>query len=209
MLDGVEVIGILRGISPGLFPGVMAASFAAGLMAIEVTMNTPGAEEIVRRARPQVPEGRLLGMGTIRDLAEARRAVAAGAMFLVSPNFDPQVIAYAKSQAVPIVVGALTPTEVYAAWKTGAAMVKVFPCAPLGPGYLRELLGPFDHLPLVAVGGVTAANVEEYFAAGAAAVGVGASLFGKEALASGDLAAVEANVADFLRRCPGRRAGEG
>ncbi len=209
MLNGAEVIGILRGISPERFPGVMAASFAAGLMAIEVTMNTPGAEEIVRRARPQVPEGRLLGMGTVRDLAEARRAVAAGAMFLVSPNLDPQVIAYAKTQGVPMVAGALTPTEVYAAWKAGAAMVKVFPCAPLGPAYLRELLGPFDHLPLVAVGGVTAANVGEYFAAGAVAVGVGASLFGKEALASGDLAAVEASVADFLRRCPGRRGGEG
>lgn len=198
-----KVIGILRGIGPELFSGVMAASFAAGLLAIEITMNTVGAEAMIRSCRPQVPEGRLLGMGTIRDLAEAKRAVAAGAMFLVTPNFDPEVIAYAKSQALPVVVGALTPTEVYAAWKAGADMVKVFPCAPLGPGYIRELRGPFDHIPLVAVGGVTPENLRDYRAAGAVAVGMGASLFGKEALAVGDLSQVAANVTAVVHLCQG------
>ncbi len=198
----VPVVGILRGVEPALFAEVMAASFAVGLKAIEVTMNTAGAEAMVSAGRPAVPQGHLLGMGTIRNLAEAERAVAAGAMFLVSPNCDPEVIAYAKRQEVPMVVGALTPTEVYAAWAAGAAMVKVFPCSALGPGYIKELLGPFDHIPLMAVGGVTADNLAPYFAAGVKAVGVGASLFGKEALERRDMRQLAANVRSFIERCP-------
>ncbi|MBA3007746.1 MAG: hypothetical protein KJ900_10725 [Proteobacteria bacterium] len=88
----VPVIGILRGVEGDFFGDIMQVSFAAGLLAMEITMNTPDAEEIVQRYRPGVPAGRLLGMGTIRNLDEARRAVAAGAMFLVTPNLDTVVI---------------------------------------------------------------------------------------------------------------------
>lgn len=198
----IPVIGILRGVEASFFADLMAASFDSGLQAIEVTMNTAGAEEIIAACRPAVPQGKLLGMGTIRNLQEAERAVAAGAMFLVSPNFDPAVIAYAKNHQVPIVAGALTPTEVYAAWAAGAAMVKVFPCSTLGPGYIKELLGPFDHIPLVAVGGVTIDNLAEYFAAGAKAVGVSSSLFGREALKQQNLTHINLNVKNFIAHCP-------
>jgi len=201
----VPIIGILRGIAPSFFVEVMAASFAAGLQAIEVTMNTAGAEEMVEACRPAVPPGRWLGMGTIRNLQEAERAVAAGAMFLVSPNCDPEVIAYAKYHGVPMIAGALTPTEVYTAWAAGADMIKVFPCSPFGPGYIKELLGPFDHIPLVAVGGVTEQNMGDYFTAGAKAVGVSTHLFGKEALAQRDLPMLATNVGRFINRWRGVR----
>lgn len=198
----IPVIGILRGIDRGFFPDLMAASFAAGLQALEVTMNTEGAEEMIRRARPAVPEGRLLGMGTIRNLNEARRAVDCGAMFLVSPNLDLKVIEYARIEGIPIIAGALTPTEVYAAWEAGAGMVKVFPCAAFGgPAYIRELRGPFAHIPLAAVGGVNISNLEEYFAAGAAAVGVSASLFGAEAIRERDAAQAGVKVKNFIEHC--------
>ena len=198
----VPVIGILRGVEGDFFGEVMQISFAAGLTAMEVTMNTPGAEEIVAAYRPAVPEGRLLGMGTIRNLEEARRAVGAGAMFLVTPNLDPGVIEYAKAEGVPIVAGALTPTEVYAAWAAGADLVKVFPCGAMGgPQYIKDLLGPFDHLRLAAVGGVSLANLPEYFAAGAAAVGVSASLFGSKALREKNLGLIGQNVKNFIEHC--------
>ncbi|MDO9043293.1 MAG: bifunctional 4-hydroxy-2-oxoglutarate aldolase/2-dehydro-3-deoxy-phosphogluconate aldolase [Desulfocapsaceae bacterium] len=198
----VPVIGILRGVEGDFFGEVMQASFAAGLMAMEVTMNTPGAEEIVRKCRPAVPDGRLLGMGTIRNLPEARRAVAAGAMFLVTPNLDIGVIEYAKTAAIPIVVGALTPTEVYTAWSAGADLVKVFPCGAMGgPQYIKDLRGPFDHIRLAAVGGVSLANVAEYFGAGAAAVGVSTSLFGSKALQEKDLDLLGQNVKKFIDHC--------
>ncbi|MCX5865186.1 MAG: 2-dehydro-3-deoxyphosphogluconate aldolase [Deltaproteobacteria bacterium] len=198
----VSVIGILRGVEGDFFGEVMQISFAAGLTAMEVTMNTPGAEKIVAEYRPAVPSGKLLGMGTIRNLDEARRAVAAGAMFLVTPNLDLGVIEYAKSEGIPIVAGALTPTEVYAAWAAGADLVKVFPCGAMGgPQYIKDLLGPFDHLRLAAVGGVSSANLAEYFAAGAAAVGVSSSLFGGKALREKDLSQIGQNVKIFIEHC--------
>jgi 2-dehydro-3-deoxyphosphogluconate aldolase/(4S)-4-hydroxy-2-oxoglutarate aldolase len=199
----VPVIGILRGVDGPFFKRLMAASFAAGLQAIEVTMNTEGAEEMIAANRPLVPEGKLLGAGTVRTRADAERALAAGAMFLVTPNLDAEVVECARSRKVPVIVGAMTPTEVHAAWKAGAAMVKVFPCGAVGgPRYIRELRGPFEEIPLVAVGGVSRDNVADYFAAGARAVGVSASLFGKAALAERDLDELTVNVKDFIRSVP-------
>ena len=198
----IPVIGILRGIGKDLLNPLMQASFAAGLEAIEITMNTPGAEEMVATNRASVPEGRYLGMGTIRNLAEAERACKAGAMFLVTPNVDPEVIEFAGSKKVPLIAGALTPTEVYKAWRAGAFMVKVFPCRALGgPLYIRELRGPYEDVRLVAVGGIKLENAREYLQAGAAALGVGMSLFGEQAVADGDWDAVRKNVARFIQRC--------
>lgn len=195
----VPVIGILRGVAFDFFGEVMAAAFEAGLQAIEVTFNTEQAEEMVRTHRAGLPPGKLLGMGTIRNLSEARRAVAAGAMFLVTPNTDLEVIRYAVAHQVPIIAGGFTPTEVYAAWSAGAAMVKVFPCGTMGPQYIRELRGPFDRIPLVAVGGVRQDNVKAYFQAGARAVGVGDSLFGREALRGRIVHEIGANVGRFIQ----------
>lgn len=194
----IPVIGILRGISPDFFGDVMAAAFEAGLQAIEVTFNTDRAEEIIATHRPHVPSGKLLGMGTIRNRDEAWKAVDAGAMFLVTPNVDGAVVEYAASRDIPAIVGAMTPTEVYGAWSAGATMVKVFPCTVLGPQHIRDLLGPFDAVPLVAVGGVNSGNVNAYFEAGATAVGVGTSLFGRQALAERKPQQIIHNVRQFL-----------
>jgi len=197
----VPVIGILRGVAPDFFRALLGASFDAGLQAIEVTMNTPGAEKMVSDCRSLVPAGCLLGMGTVCTLNEARRAVAAGAMFLVSPNLDLEVVAYARAQRIPMVAGALTPTEVYAAWRAGADLIKIFPCRAMGgPQYIKDLLGPFGGAPLVPVGGVDAATVRAYLEAGARAVGAGPTLFGKSALERQDVTELARNVTEFLAR---------
>jgi 2-dehydro-3-deoxyphosphogluconate aldolase/(4S)-4-hydroxy-2-oxoglutarate aldolase len=194
----VPIIGIIRGIAEEFFPALMEAAFGAGLQALEITMNTTGAAEIVSRCRPLVPAGKLLGMGTVRNREEARQALEAGAMFLVTPNTDPSVIALAAGRGVPVIAGAFSPTEVYAAWSAGASLIKVFPCGPVGPGYIRELSGPFDQVPLLAVGGVTINNLADYFTAGVAGVGVGTSLFGAAALAAQDPGALAGNVGRFI-----------
>lgn len=198
----MPVIGILRGITAEAFGPLMQASFAAGLQAIEVTINTPEAERIVTANKPGVPDGKYLGIGTVRNLAEAARAHDAGAMFFVTPNLNSEVITYACNNDIPVIAGALTPTEVYAAWESGASMVKVFPCKSLGgPHYIRELRGPFEQIPLVAVGGVSLENVGEYLEAGATAVGIGMSLFGEQVVRAGDWDAVGRNVREFIKRC--------
>jgi len=203
----VPVIGILRGIDAAFFAELMPASFETGLDAIEVTVNTPDAFEIVAANRPRVPEGKLLGMGTVRNLAEAQLAVEAGAMFLVSPNLDAEVISYGIDKGVPTVAGAMTPTEVYQAWSNGAAMVKVFPCGAMGgPRYIKDLRGPFDRIPLVAVGGVQRDNLHQYFAAGAAAVGVSSSLFGTLALQERNLNLLTKNVKEYIGLCAAARS---
>ena len=198
----VPVIGILRGVEADAFSFLMQASFSAGLQAIELTLNSPGAEAIIAANRDRVPAGKYLGMGTIRNSLEAQKAYEAGAMFFVTPNADPEVIDFARSRGIPVIAGALTPTEVYRAWKAGAAMVKVFPCRALGgPHYIRELCGPFDNIPFVAVGGVTLENAREYMQAGAAAVGVGIGLFGEQSVSAGDWNGVRKNVKKFIKRC--------
>ena len=194
----VPVIGILRGIPTDFFGPLMEAAFQAGLQAIEVTLNTQGAEQMVAAQRTNVPLGKLLGMGTICNVRQAQRAIDAGAMFIVTPNFDLQVIRCARLHDIPVIAGALTPTEVYNAWSAGAAMVKVFPCSQLGPGYIKDLRGPYDQINLVAVGGVNMENVKAYLAAGAHAVGVGSSLFGKRAIAQRRPHVIHDNVGRFI-----------
>lgn len=194
-------IGILRGIDKAFFSDLMQVSFTAGLQAIEVTMNTKGAADIISSCLKDVPDGKLLGAGTVRNIDEAKLAADAGAMFFVTPNLDVQVIEFALKNTIPVICGALTPTEVYTAWSAGADMIKIFPCAPFGPDYIRDLKGPFDQIPLVAVGGVTLSNLELFFQAGTKAVGVSTSLFGKSALASKDLKSIAKNVAAFVAEC--------
>ncbi len=198
----VPVIGILRGVDEAFFSDLMTAAFVAGLQAMEVTMNTPGAERIVGRNLPRVPKGTYLGIGTVRNIDEVKRAVDAGAMFIVTPNTDAGVIDYAGARNVPVIAGAFSPTEVYTAWQCGARMVKVFPCGLLGPSYIRELRGPFDDIDLVAVGGVTPDNLRDYFDAGARAVGASSALFGKTALREKDLKKLSVNVRAFIEACP-------
>jgi 2-dehydro-3-deoxyphosphogluconate aldolase/(4S)-4-hydroxy-2-oxoglutarate aldolase len=196
------VVAILRGVESGFFEELMPAAFSGGLKALEVTMNTRGALEMVRKNRHSVPADCLLGMGTVCNIREAKSAVDAGAMFIVSPNTDQEVIEYGVAQNIPVIAGALTPTEIYSAWSAGASMVKVFPCGSLGgPSYIKNLRGPFDKIPLLAVGGVTTDSLRDYFAAGVTAVGVGASFFGRQALADKNINELTKNVKNYIESC--------
>lgn len=199
----VPAIGILRGVEADFFERIMHASFDAGLSAIELTINTQNAENIIQKCRGSVPPDKLLGMGTIRNLNEAKRAADAGAMFFVTPNVDLDVIAYAVKKDIPVIAGALTPTEIYNAWSEGATMIKVFPCGAFGPQYFKDLAGPFEDIPLVAVGGVNTDNLKDYFNAGAKAVGVSSSLFGKEAFNQQKIDQIAENVNKFVSLCRG------
>lgn len=197
----MPVIGILRGVGSEFFQELADTVFEAGLQALEVTMNTPGAPQMIERCRKRIGGEHYLGMGTICTLEDARCAIDSGAMFLVTPQFSREVVAHGVKHGVPVVAGGLTPTEVYDAWSAGASMVKVFPCGAMGgPRYIRDLRGPFDSIPLAAVGGVSFENLEEYFKAGAQAVGVSTSLFGKQALADEDLESMRRNVEKFTAR---------
>jgi len=139
-----------------------------------------------------------VGAGTVRTQEQAEQAVACGARFLVSPALNEGVASYCRDQALPHFPGALTPSEIEKAWRTGACMVKVFPASQWGPKYFREIKGPFEDILLMAVGGVTTDNISDYFSSGASAVAVGGSVFSQSRMANGEFSKIRDDLEKIL-----------
>lgn len=173
--------------------GIAGALVDAGLPMIEIAFTTPDAARVIERA--STVDGVLLGAGTVLTAAMARDAANAGARYLLTPGLRPEVSAEAARLGLPVVLGAFTPTEVAAAVDAGAAAVKVFPAARLGPTYLRDLHGPYPDVPLVASGGINADNAAEYLAAGAVAVTAGSGVVPPDLT---DLDQIRARAIEFV-----------
>ncbi|MFD3484701.1 bifunctional 4-hydroxy-2-oxoglutarate aldolase/2-dehydro-3-deoxy-phosphogluconate aldolase [Streptomyces sp. NPDC058665] len=171
------LLAIIRADSAERALRCMRTLIDAGVTAMEVSLTTPGGLGAITRARSQCPPAVLIGAGTVLTADQADAASAAGAGFIVTPGITPGARRAAATE-VPLLCGALTPTEVIAALDLGATAVKVFPAGQHGPGYLRELRGPLPRAPLVAVGGIDRETAPQYLAAGAVAVGVGSPLLG-------------------------------
>jgi len=192
------VMGILRGAGLEIIEPLVEMVISAGLETLEITMNTPQAPELLRKAGKVAGKRLALGAGTVLNRRELDIALDSGAGFIVSPVLVPEVVEYCVKNKIPVFPGALTPQEIYRAHETGATMVKVFPAKSFGPEYLREIKGPFDQVELLACGGVTAANLKDYFASGASAVTFGASIFRKDWLAAKDFKTVGRQVEEFI-----------
>ena len=194
----LPLMGILRGGDVSIVDDLVATLVRAGLETLEITLNTPEAPAMIRRARDVAGDALMIGAGTVLDRSGVVAAVEAGAGFIVSPVLIPEVMAECRSRGVPAFPGALTPQEIFAAASSGAAMVKVFPASVFGPSYFREVHGPFEGVDLLACGGVRASNCADYFAAGAAAVAFGGSVFSFARFAAGDYEAVGRDVAALV-----------
>jgi 2-dehydro-3-deoxyphosphogluconate aldolase / (4S)-4-hydroxy-2-oxoglutarate aldolase len=199
MLRDVGIIPVIRAPSADAAVAVAEALLQAGLTVAEITMTVPNAIDAIGAVAKRFPGEVLVGAGTVTDADAARRAVDAGAEFIVTPCLVPEVIDAANRADVAVLPGALSPSEVFDAFRLGGDMVKIFPAQSVGgAAYLRALRGPFPNIPLVPTGGVTLENVAEMFEAGAAAVGVGTELISKDALARRDYAAIGALAKQFL-----------
>ena len=171
------VIAVVRAREVDRLRAVARALAAGGVGAVEITLTTPGAISMIGDlARDDDLSGCAVGAGTVLDEAAARAVIDAGARFVVSPTFDHAVIRACRERAVPCMPGAFTPTEILEAWRAGASLVKLFPAASLGPGFIRDVLAPLPFVRLVPSGGVTLENAAEWIRAGAAAVSVGGAL---------------------------------
>ena len=168
-----------------LIDRLVASLIAGGITALEVTMTVPGAVQVIETLAADVPPGVVVGAGTVMDAATVRQVVSAGARFVVSPVFDPSLMPLGQSLGAAVVPGSFTPTEIRSATAAGADIVKIFPAGPLGPGFIKDLLGPMPHLKLMPTGGVTLANAADWFRAGAVAVGIGSALIDSETLRQG------------------------
>jgi 2-dehydro-3-deoxyphosphogluconate aldolase/(4S)-4-hydroxy-2-oxoglutarate aldolase len=199
---------VIRADSADAAKAVVDALVEAGLNVAEITMTVPRAIDAIASVAKHFGDKMLIGAGTVTDAETTKRALDAGAEFIVSPCLVPDVIDAAHRADVAVLPGALTPTEVFEAFRLGGDMIKVFPAQNLGgASYLRALRGPFPQIPLVPTGGVTIDNVREMFDAGAAAVGVGSELISKDALARRDYAAISTLATQFLAAVRQARSG--
>jgi 2-dehydro-3-deoxyphosphogluconate aldolase/(4S)-4-hydroxy-2-oxoglutarate aldolase len=197
-LKAVKVIALIRADSSASLVDCARALSAGGLHAIELTMTTPGAIEMTAKVARELPD-LLLGLGTVLDADTARAGIAAGAKFIVTPAVRPAVIAASKEQNVPILCGALTPTEAITAWELGADVIKIFPAEFFGPAYIKSLKAPFPHLQLLPTGGVTPQTVGDFLKAGAFATAAGSALVSAAALKAGDWAQITARAREFVQ----------
>jgi 2-dehydro-3-deoxyphosphogluconate aldolase / (4S)-4-hydroxy-2-oxoglutarate aldolase len=175
------VVAIGRHVPVAAAPAIAEALAAGGVRAFELTLNDPetaALRSIEAAARGAAELGLEIGAGTVLTIAAAERALDAGATFLVMPHLDPGLVAWAAARGVPTLPGCATPTEVLAAWRAGAAAVKVFPASSLGAAFVRECRGPFPDIPLLPTGGVTLETAPAFIAAGAIGVGMGGWLLG-------------------------------
>lgn len=200
--DGRPIIAVIRHHDRGV-AGQIAAAAVAVLSAVEVTYTVPGASSLISAlcAHPRVRRGEaLVGAGTVRDAATAEAAIAAGATFLVAPDFDADVAAIAAEAGIAYVPGAFTPTEVFRAARHGIRTVKLFPAGSLGPAFLTAMTAVAPDLAFVATGGLGPADAAAWFSAGAHAIGVGSSLGRAHQIGGRD--AVDAEVAMLAALAP-------
>ncbi|MFG3023425.1 bifunctional 4-hydroxy-2-oxoglutarate aldolase/2-dehydro-3-deoxy-phosphogluconate aldolase [Streptomyces sp. NPDC048254] len=197
-----RVIAVVRAPEIPDAAALCAALRAGGIRWIEFTRTTPSLAAHLRRAVADDADG--IGAGTVMTAAQAAELIDAGARYLVTPGCRPEVVEVAAAADVPVVLGALTPTEVGQALDLGADAVKIFPARAFGPGYLRDLAGPFPDVPLVASGGVDAGNAAGFLAAGARAVCAGSQVVPPAVVAAGDWPEITRRARDFTEALTGR-----
>ncbi len=182
------------------------ALLAGGIRAIEVTLTTAGALELITALTTTFGDALMIGAGTVLDADTARRAIDAGARYIVSPVFDAEVLATAHAHSVPALPGAYTPTEILRAHHAGADLVKVFPAELLGPGYIKGVLAPMPFLELMPTGGVTPQNVGQWMDAGAVVVGLGSALVDPKLVSAGDFDVITARARTVMEGIAAARA---
>ncbi len=175
-IERVRVVAILRKVPDDRVEGVSRAVVSGGLQVMEITLDSEGALDMIKRVKTLLGQNAVVGAGTVLDEASARAAILAGAEFLVTPNLDPRVVQTALRYGKVVIPGALTPTEILNAVEMGAQAVKIFPAGALGPEYIRQVKAPLKHVRLVPTGGVSSANARAFLEAGAFALGIGGSL---------------------------------
>ncbi|MCE5307469.1 MAG: bifunctional 4-hydroxy-2-oxoglutarate aldolase/2-dehydro-3-deoxy-phosphogluconate aldolase [Acidobacteriales bacterium] len=198
-LKDTGVVAVIRADKAEDLVDVGRALRQGGVQFIEITMTVPGAIAVIERATAALQHDDVyIGAGTVLDSETARQAILAGANYVVSPVFRPDVVALCRRYSVAVMPGAMTPTEVLNAWEAGADVVKIFPAGVGGPQFFKDLKGPFPHIEIMPTGAVNRETAPAFIKAGACAVGVGGELVGKPLIAARDFATITKNAADFL-----------
>ncbi|NGM60867.1 bifunctional 4-hydroxy-2-oxoglutarate aldolase/2-dehydro-3-deoxy-phosphogluconate aldolase [Sphingobacterium sp. SGG-5] len=205
LFDQLPVVGILRDVSLEDAMMILPLFIEAGFTTVEVPINSEGAEKLIQHLAQHFGEKLNIGAGTVIDLSDLDRALAAGSGFIVTPVVDEQVIESCVDKGISVFPGALTPTEIVKAWKLGATMVKVFPADEMGPRYIKALKAPLKHIKLLPTGGISVENANDYFLAGAEGIGVSTGLFKSELIRNKDWQGLREHLLSFRRIIGDRR----
>jgi 2-dehydro-3-deoxyphosphogluconate aldolase/(4S)-4-hydroxy-2-oxoglutarate aldolase len=192
------VVAVMRAPSGEMLADVAQALASGGVEAMEVTFTVPGAHRVLEQVAERLGDRILLGAGTVLDPETARTAMLAGAEFIVAPTLNLDVIRLCQRYDKAVVPGALTPTEILAAWEAGADIVKVFPSDLTGPKYLKAIHGPLPQIRLMPTGGVNLQTAADFLRAGACALGIGGALVERKAVAAGDMARIESLARQYV-----------
>jgi 2-dehydro-3-deoxyphosphogluconate aldolase/(4S)-4-hydroxy-2-oxoglutarate aldolase len=185
-LTAVPLVPVLRNVPYKKSAAIVKALIDGGVTSIEVTMETDRAEDIITETIEAY--GSLVGAGTVLSVDDCRRAIQAGAQFIVAPTLDEEVVRFAVEKEVPVIPGVFTPSEMQRAINLGASMIKLFPASVLGPAFIKDVKGPLGHIQIMTTGGITLDTAKDYLKAGATAIGAGSALLRNNLIAAEDWA---------------------
>ncbi len=205
-IEDSGIIAVIRLNDIGKLHHIIDAISKGGVKALEITMTTPNAIQIIEQLAKEIHSDFLLGVGTVLDGETARIAINAGAQFVVSPILKENVIQMAHRYDKAVFPGAFSPTEILSAWEQGADVVKVFPATALGPKFFNDIHGPLPQIKLTPTGGVNLENAAEFIRAGACFLGVGTALLNKSIIASGDWVGLSEKASAFIEEVKKGRA---
>lgn len=200
LFNKAPLVGIIRNVSPDDLKRILPIYREAGLTTVEITMNTPGATDMIRYALENEHYGLNIGAGTVCTKEDLELALEAGAQFIVTPVISKKVIKSCVKKGIPVFPGAFTPTEIYNAWSLGASMVKIYPATSLGPEYIKDLKAPMNQLKLLPTGGVGLENMAAFLKAGANGLGIGGQLFDKELIKNKNWDGLKAHFLQFVQK---------
>jgi 2-dehydro-3-deoxyphosphogluconate aldolase/(4S)-4-hydroxy-2-oxoglutarate aldolase len=207
LVQQAGVVAIMRAKSPDQLLAAADAIKAGGVNAIEVTITTPGALEVISQAAARYGADVLFGVGSVLDPESARAAILAGAQFVVCPTLNVKTIELCKRYSVPVMPGAYTPTEILAAWEAGADIVKVFPASMGGPAYIKAVKAPLPQIKLMPVGGVDLDTTADFIRAGCEIVAVGSALVNQKLLDAREFDTISERARRFREEVERGRAG--
>ena len=205
-IERAGVVAVIRTKNKAEVRAIVDAIIAGGVRILEITMTVPGAADLIRELSDDLGNTCIIGAGTVLDKDSAKQVIEAGANFVVSPTYDPQIISLCHNQKIAVIPGCFSPTEILSAWKAGADIVKVFPAGNAGPQYLRDLKGPLPQIKIMPTGGVTIENSGTWIRAGAVAVGIGTALLDPRAIANRDYLRLTTNARQLLESIDAAKA---
>lgn len=195
------IIPVLRKIPYEKSQSIIKSLYDGGIRAVEITMESEGAASIIQETLEAFPTDLLVGAGTVLSKDDCKRAIDAGAQFIVSPVLDEAVMQYAIEQNIPFIPGVFTPSEMLKAHNGGATMIKLFPASVLGPAFIKDVKGPLGHIDIMTTGGITMETAKTYLDAGAKVVGAGSALVRKDLVESNDWAGLTAETISWVTLC--------